>query len=50
MHQGTLRLDIRKHFFTIRVVKHFTLSRDVVDAPSLSMLNKHVDIALNNML
>ncbi|KAK4819469.1 hypothetical protein QYF61_004695 [Mycteria americana] len=49
LHQGRVRLDIRKHFFTERVVKH-RLPREVVDAPSLSVFKRHLDNALNNML
>ncbi|KAK4830117.1 hypothetical protein QYF61_008544, partial [Mycteria americana] len=49
--QGRFRLDIRKHFFTEREVKHWNrLPREVVNAPSLSVYKRHLDSALNNML
>jgi len=39
LHQGTFRLDIRKCFFTKRLVKHWNrLHREAADAPSLSVL------------
>ena len=51
LHQGRFRLDIRKHFFTKRVLKHWNrLPREEVDAPSLSVSKRHLDNALNNML
>ena len=49
--QGRFRLDIRKHFFTERVVKPWNrLPGEMVDAPCLSVFKRHLDNALNNML
>ncbi|KAK4810923.1 hypothetical protein QYF61_013331 [Mycteria americana] len=51
LHQGRFRVDIRKHFFTKRVVKHWNrLPREVVDAPCLSVFKRHLGNALNTML
>jgi len=45
------RLDIRKTFFTIRVVKHWhKLPREVVDAPSLETLKVRLDGAVSNLI
>ncbi|KAK4824367.1 hypothetical protein QYF61_014027 [Mycteria americana] len=49
--QGRFRLDIRKHFFTERVAKHWNrLPREVVDGSSPSLFKRHLDNTLNNML
>ncbi|KFM09522.1 hypothetical protein AS27_09055, partial [Aptenodytes forsteri] len=48
---GRYRLDIRKKFFTLRVVKHWPrLPREVVDAPSLETFKVRLDGALSNLI
>ncbi|KFP13153.1 hypothetical protein Z169_00897, partial [Egretta garzetta] len=49
--QGGFRLDIRKRFFTVRVVKHWNrLPREVVEAPSLEAFKARLDGALSNLI
>ncbi|KFW63004.1 hypothetical protein AS28_13155, partial [Pygoscelis adeliae] len=48
---GRFRLDIRKKFFTLRVVKHWhRLPREVVDAPSLETFKVRLDGALSKLI
>ena len=49
--EGRLRLDIRKKFFTVRVVRHWNrLPREVVNASSLEMFKARLDGALSNLV
>ncbi|KFR00765.1 hypothetical protein N306_00342, partial [Opisthocomus hoazin] len=49
--EGRFRLDIRKKFFTMRVVKHWhRLPRVAVAAPSLEVFKARLDGALSNLV
>ncbi|KFQ31705.1 hypothetical protein N332_03488, partial [Mesitornis unicolor] len=51
LREGRFRLDIRKKFFTVRVVRHWhRLPREVVDAPSLEVFKARLDRALGNLV
>ncbi|KFV64673.1 hypothetical protein N307_01674, partial [Dryobates pubescens] len=49
--QGRFKLDIRRKFFTMRVVKYWNrLPRDVVEAPSLKTFKTRLDVALGSLI
>ncbi|KFR05878.1 hypothetical protein N306_11067, partial [Opisthocomus hoazin] len=51
LREGRFRLDIRKKFFTTRVVKHWNrLPREVVEAPSLETFKARLNGALSNLI
>ena len=51
LEDGRFGLDIRKEFFTVRVMRHWDrLHREVVDAPSLEALKARLDGALSNLV
>ncbi|KGL92568.1 hypothetical protein N301_03552, partial [Charadrius vociferus] len=51
LEEGRFRLNIRKKFFTLRVVRHWNrLPREVVGAPSLEVFKARLDVALGNLV
>ncbi|KGL92181.1 hypothetical protein N301_10456, partial [Charadrius vociferus] len=51
LEEGRFRLNIRKKFFTLRIVRHWNrLPREVVEAPSLEVFKARLDVALGNLV
>jgi len=51
LRQGRFRLDVRRKFFTQRVVMQWNgLPKEVVDAPSLEARKARLDVALGSLV
>ncbi|KFV41291.1 hypothetical protein N341_09621, partial [Tyto alba] len=49
--EDRFRIDIRKKFFTVRVVRHWNrLPRESMDAPSLEVFKARLDEVLSHLV